>query len=87
MAAKKLSLVVAAALALSACKQQPELYAPPVSQFICYDGSEVVEQHAGVERAVTTRHSPVWRIEYADSDIVAYYHQTEGETCYVELVE
>lgn len=53
--------------------------------FVCYDDGELVEIHAGVEKAWGGGYR--WEIHYIDSDIIAYYTQPEGETCMVEEVQ
>lgn len=56
-------------------------------EFVCYDDDKLVERYVGVKHAGFLSYDNTWRITYLDSDIIAYYHQPEGENCWVEVVQ
>lgn len=57
-------------------------------EFLCEDDGKLVERHIDVLEAYTIGNEggSMWRIRYMDG-AQAYYHQPEGESCFVEVVK
>jgi hypothetical protein len=61
----------------ASCHVPPHAY-----EFNCEDDGKLVERQVDVSSAYQRQSNDEWRITYTDGE-VAYYHQPEGETCFV----